>query len=76
MRISDLLQGKPGVGDVTSNFHLEQRKDPGHRCLTEYFEHGELPTDSKEAQKVITQALHFAVLDGLLCFVDQKAGNR
>ena len=61
---------------VASNFFVEQNKDPELKTLLVYLEHGELPADSKEAQKVASQALHFAVVDGLLYFVDQKAGNR
>lgn len=74
--VSHLLQEEPGVNVVASNFHLEQKKDPELKTLLACLERGELPTDSKEAQKVTAQAWHFAVVDGLLYFVDQKAGNR
>ena len=74
--VSHLLEEEPGVNVVASNFHLEQKKDPELKTLFACLEHGELPTDSKEAQKVTAQALHFAVLNGLLYFVDKKAGNQ
>ena len=74
--ISDLLQEEPGVNVVPSNFHSDQKKDPELRALLAYLERGELPADSKEARIVTSQALHLAVVGGLLYFVDQKAGNR
>ena len=74
--VSHLLEEEPGVSVLASNFHLEQKKDPELKTLFACLWHGELPTDSKEAQKVTAQALHFAVIDGLLYFVDKKAGNR
>ena len=73
--ISDLLQEDPGSSAITSDFHLEQRKDPELEILFACLEHGELPADPKEAQKLTVQALNFAVVDKLLCFVDQKAGH-
>ena len=71
--ISDLLQEDPGSSAIASDFHFEQRKDPKlFACL----EHGELPADPKKVQKLTVQALNFAIVDRLLCFVDQKAGHR
>ena len=74
--ISDLLQEDTGSSAIASDFHLEQRKDPELETLFACLEHGELPADPKEAQKLTVQALNFAVVDELLCFVDQKAGHR
>ena len=71
-----LLQDAPAESVVASDFLLEQRKDPELQTLLAYLEHGDLPAEGKEAQRVVSQALHFAVVDGVLHFVDQKAGNR
>ena len=70
------MQEDPGSSAIASDFHLEQRKDPELETLFACLEHGELPADPKEAQKLTVQALNFAVIDKLLCFVDEKAGHR
>ena len=73
--ITPLLLEEPGVEVEGVNFQHEQRKDVELNSLISYVESGDVPTDLKELQKVATQALHFAVVDGLLYFVDDKAGN-
>ena len=66
--ISSLLLEEPGVEVEGVNFELN--------TLISYLESGDVPTDSKELQKVATQALHFAVVDGILYFIDEKASTR
>ena len=75
--ISSLLQKEleEMATGVESNFQDEQRKDPELKTLLAYLESGELPVCTKEAQKVVTQVLHFAVVGDLLCFIDQKNGS-
>ena len=67
-----MLQEEPGLSTIVNDFPLEQRKDPEFETLFTCVEHGELPADHKEAQKLTVKALNFAVVDGLFCFVDQK----
>ena len=74
--VSQLLQEEPGASTVPSSFDMEQRKDPELESILAFLEHSELPTNSKEARKVVAHTLHFTVVDEVLCFVDSKAGNR
>ena len=60
---------------------LQPQKPPLwiHPCLCmlyNYLEKEELPEDDKVARKLVAQALHFAVVDGILYFVDPKGGGR
>lgn len=70
--IDDLLQDQ---AHETDEIKSEQTRDPELQRLVAYLESGELPPQPK-AQKVVSQALHFAKIDGILYFVDQKAGGR
>ena len=74
--IGDLLQDQTREVDIESKIKSEQTKDPEFQKLISYLEGGELPSQSKEAQKVVSQSLHFVILDSILYFVDQKAGGR
>ena len=74
--IDDLLQDPALETDVESKIESEQMRDPELQKLMAYLESSELPSQPKEAQKVVTQALHFSKIDGILYFVDQKAGGR
>ena len=74
--ISSLLQEGPDLSDIPSDFHLEQKKDPELKALLASLDRGELPSDRKEAHRITVQALQFTVIDGLLYFVDPKAGSR
>lgn len=66
-----LLQDAPAESVVASDFPLEQRKDPELQTLLAYLEHGDLPAEGKEAWRVVSQALHIAVVDGVLHFSGQ-----
>ena len=54
------------------DFGQEQRKDPKVQEIIHFLENGELPTDTKQAKKVVTQQMLFAVVDKVLYYVDPK----
>ena len=58
-----------------SCYSEEQRKDPDLCMLYNYLEKEEFPEDDKVARKLVAHALHFAVVDGILYFVDPKGGG-
>ena len=76
VEISELLEAPelPGLGQ--SDFHQEQRKDPGLKKLCDFLEDGTLPDGDKEAKKIAAQALHFSIIDRILYFVDPKGPGR
>ena len=76
MEYSGLLVADPGVATEMSCYSEEQRKDPDLCMLYNYLEKEELPEDDKVARKLVAQALHFVVVDGILYFVDPKGGGR
>ena len=43
--------------------------------MTHYLEHGRLPEDESRGRKVAAQSVHFAILDGILYYVDSKCNN-
>ena len=60
---------------MLDSFDKEQRKDP---CLSEmvvFLEHGALPADEVKARKIANQAPLFAIIEGILYYVDAKQGN-
>lgn len=66
---TELLEAFAGQ-DYPSEFHIEQQKDPElHQCLI-------LPDSDREARSIAAQALNFAIVDGVLYFVDTKEGGK
>ena len=51
-------------------FHLEQQKDTR---VKERFASGIVPKDEQQPKKVCGQAIHFAVIDSILYFIDPKS---
>ena len=41
-----------------------------------YLEQGRLPVDENSCRRVSAQSVHFAVVDGILYYVDSKCNNR
>ena len=73
--ISQLLEAPPletGSGD----FSGEQRKDQTLLGMIRYLEDGLLPEDSPQAKKIAAQAPQFALVGGILYFVDHKSDNQ
>ena len=69
--IQTLLDTEP-VGDqgvVDDTFGAEQQKDDQ---LIQFLNTGQLPTDESRARKIALQAPLFAMIDGVLMFVDPK----
>ena len=53
-----------------------QREDSHLQPIIAYLEKKELPTDEKKARKLVLQADHYTILDGVLYYVDISRGNR
>ena len=74
--ISSLLMQCPLVGQEPVDLATEQGKDPELKRMLDFLEKGVLPDDQKLARKVAAIAPSYAVISGILCFVDPKRGNR
>ena len=70
--ISQLLEALPLETD-SRDFGEEQRKD---QDLLKVIRDGQLPEDSCQARKVAAQASQFALVSGILYFVESKNGNQ
>ena len=57
-------------------FALEQRRDPEVQEMIDYLVSRKLPDDIHRARRLVLEASLFAVMDGLLYYVDPKRGNR
>ena len=68
--ITALLAMEP-TNPATDEFGSEQRKDPVITEIIAYLEQDELPSDQKRARKVAAQSSQFALIDGILYYVDQ-----
>ena len=73
--ITQLLEA-PSGRDSPCDFHVEQDKDLELQRLRQCVEYGILPEDERDARRVAAQALEFAVVDGVLYFVDAKRGGK
>lgn len=57
-------------------FHSEQQKDVKVKELYDYVARGKVPEDKQQANKLCGQAVHFAVIDDILYFIDSKQEGR
>lgn len=57
---------------VAEYLAVEQQNDPRVRELKEFLEQGTLPTDPARARKIALQQMLFAVIDGVVYFIDPK----
>ena len=73
VNISQLLKMPPQT-QVINNFHKEQLRDPKLQKILDYLNKGLLPDDSQEA-KIATQASHFAIVQGVLYFINTSRPN-
>ena len=60
---------------VTSDFHIQQQKDPQLQKLRLSLECRILPTDDGEARTVAAHALNFIIVDNVLYFVEKRRGG-
>ena len=72
LRESPLLLGKEQQG----SYGTEQRKDSSLVEMTDFLQNGVLPEDSNRAKKLAAQESLFALIDGILYYVDPRHGNR
>ena len=73
--IEELLQSSPVVAD-TSSFSGEQGKDPEVCDIIQYLQTGDLPADDVRARRIVLQGSQFALVDGILYFLDPKQRHR
>ena len=73
--ITDLLQADATV-IPTESLQNNQWKDPDLLELIQYLQKGTLPTSQQQARKLVLQTQLFAILDGILYYVDRKHANR
>ena len=64
------------VVDQRSNFGTEQQKDRELRDIIQFLKDGSLPDDNKVAKRISCQSSCFAIVDGILYFVDPKHDHR
>lgn len=62
-------------GHSQNSFAMEQRKDTELWEILDYLECGALPDDASRARKIVLQGSQFAVIDGILYFIDPKQKN-
>ena len=74
--VDELLQLPPTEPQLPDNLRNEQMKEPKLSSLFNYLEDDRVPSDSRDAQRVVAEAQMFAVMDGVLYYVDPKRRNR
>ena len=74
LTVSDLLEQIPDAEQSAASLSLkeEQRKDPKILELIKYLEDGTLPCDEKQCRRVVAKSTLFALVDGVLFYVDPK----
>ena len=74
LTVSDLLEEIPDAEQSAVSVSLkdEQRKDPKVLELIKYLEDGTLPCDEKQCCRVVAQSTLFALVDGVLFYVNPK----
>ena len=76
--LSTLLQQAPFESDRINSHHAlatEQSQDPKIQEIIEFIQHGRLPLNETTARKLSLQQSLFAILDGILYFIDPKGHN-
>ena len=71
--------GRPTLSsgrDVTTELADEQKNNPEVGELKKFLEQGSLPADSVKARKMALQQALFAVVDGVVYYIDPKRANR
>ena len=74
----ELLNMTPSLENrsIPGDFGTQQQLDPDVNKILRYLQHQELPAEEKQAQKIAAQGPLFAVLDGILYYVDSRRGDR
>ena len=73
--ITDLLSQAP-QNDQSCDFSSEQRKDPNVVKIINYLEDGTLPSDDRQAKKLVLQGTQFALVDNILYYVNPKNNGK
>ena len=74
--IEELLAAPPDSPDRTLDLAEEQRKDREILEIIAFLESGSLPKDEQKARKIVIQEPSFALVDGILYFLDSRHGDR
>ena len=74
--ITELLEEAPSDVVSEESLRTEQLKDPFAKRMIHYLENDSLPTDDLQTRKLVGQATQFALLDGILYFIDAKRDSR
>ena len=76
--ISDLLQEGPASleGEQQAHYGAEQQKDPSLKEIIDFLQDGTLPEDSSRARKLSAQESLFALVGGILYYIDARHNNR
>ena len=69
--IEVLLKADP-TAYIPINFRDEQLKDSRLYEIIHFLETDELPSNTARARKLATQQILYAILDGVLCYVDKR----
>ena len=71
--ISELLSTEPiSCNSQTNDLETAQWTDPEFKDLIDFLANNNLPVDPTQANKVVAQAPLFALIDGILYFIDSK----
>ena len=74
--ITELMQeGPDSPGVEEEGYGAEQGKDPSLKEMIDFLQNGVLPEDSDRARKLSAQECLFALVDGILYFIDARHGN-
>ena len=60
---------------VSSDFSVQQSKDPETRRITTYLEEGLLPDNLQLARRTATEAMSFCLIDKILYYIDLSQPN-
>jgi len=76
--VEALLRRDPASESTSQHATLviDQEKDPWIKEMLEYLKNGDLPDDQTRARKIATQGPLFAVIDGVLHYIDHKRSSR
>ena len=63
LEASDSTSSFPDDGEIVA----KQEADPDFQVMIAYIKEGSLPTDDKQARRVVLERSHFDLVDGILC---------